>query len=76
MRLKPRIIDFVALFYCCILLELGNAAVVEPIVTIGQGKLKGKVDVSRNGKSFAQYLGIPYMNKPERFQVKLCTLKF
>ncbi|XP_021944608.1 esterase E4 [Folsomia candida] len=50
-----------------IVLDIANAAVIEPIIQIDQGQLKGKIGESRGGKSFAEYLGIPYCQKPERF---------
>lgn len=52
-----------------IVLDIANAAVIEPIIQIDQGQLKGKIGESRGGKSFAEYLGIPYCQKPERFHV-------
>ncbi|ODM88020.1 Esterase E4 [Orchesella cincta] len=44
------------------------SAAIEPLVEIKQGKLKGKLGESRNGRKFVQYLGIPYAQKPQRFQ--------
>jgi hypothetical protein len=46
-----------------------DTAVIEPILSLQQGKIKGKVADSRTGKNFVQYLGIPYAKKPERFKV-------
>ena len=40
-----------------------------PIVTIRQGQLQGKTLVSRKGKTYSAFLGIPYAKQPERFQV-------
>lgn len=46
-----------------------SSAVLDPIVDLPQGKLKGKLAESRNGRKFVKFLGIPYAQKPQRFQV-------
>ncbi|CAG7787108.1 unnamed protein product [Allacma fusca] len=38
------------------------------IVTIAQGKLKGIELTSRSGRNYYGFLGIPFVDKPERFQ--------
>lgn len=44
-------------------------AVIDPIVETTQGKLKGKLAETRNGRKFVQFLGIPYARRAQRFQV-------
>lgn len=44
-----------------------------PIVEISSGKLQGKVAISRGGREFHAYLGIPYAKPPTnelRFEVR------
>lgn len=53
----------------CVLIQNVTSAVTDPIVELKQGKVKGKLAVSRNGKNFVQYKGLPYCSKPVRFQV-------
>jgi hypothetical protein len=42
------------------------------IVQIPQGKLLGRASLSRNGREFYEFLGIPYAKPPVRFEVKEC----
>jgi hypothetical protein len=42
----------------------------KPIVETHFGKLQGIAGVSRDGKMFYQFKGIPYAKAPERFQVR------
>ena len=54
-----------------ILNPLTVVATDEPnIVEIKQGKLRGLQDTSRNGQTFYAFLGIPFVDKPDRFEVK------
>jgi len=50
-------------------LHFVTSAVIDPTVTLAQGKLKGAIGEARNGRDYVEYLGIPYVKKPERFQV-------
>jgi len=53
---------------CTVAVQTAISAAIEPLVELKQGKLKGKLGESRNGRRFVQYLGIPYAQKPHRFQ--------
>lgn len=48
--------------------------VSDPVVTIEQGSLKGKIQSGVNGQKYYSYQGIPYAEPPIgelRFQVKI-----
>jgi hypothetical protein len=40
-----------------------------PHVTLEQGELKGTFMKSRDGRTFSAFMGIPYADKPEKFEV-------
>ncbi|CAG7720240.1 unnamed protein product [Allacma fusca] len=40
-----------------------------PTLQINQGKVKGAVYQTRGGRHYGAYLGIPFVNKPARFQL-------
>ena len=47
-------------------LKNGNSA---PLATVAQGQLRGVSLCSRSGRSYAGFLGIPYADEPDRFEV-------
>lgn len=51
--------------------DLSKSIEINPIVTVKQGKVRGKISESRIGRKYAQFLGLPYSAKPKRFQVKV-----
>lgn len=40
-----------------------------PIVTVSEGQLRGKSNISRDGRLFYEFLGIRYAKLNDRFQV-------
>lgn len=40
-----------------------------PVVTLPLGSVKGVNLISRNGKSYSAFMGLPYAKKPEKFEV-------
>jgi len=45
-----------------------------PHVKIGNGELVGIYSKSRDGREFASFMGIPYANQPDRFEVFVSDL--
>lgn len=41
-----------------------------PVVTVSEGQLRGKSNVSRDGRIFYEFLGIRYAKLNNRFQVR------
>jgi hypothetical protein len=62
---KKTIASFAVLFAAVLWRSLGiTSKVKSPIVEISSGKLQGVVAVSRDGRQFYEYLGIPYAKPP------------
>lgn len=61
-----------AILIQCITLAIGELSTQQEdptLIEIPQGLLKGKEHLSRDGKTFYGFMGIPYAQKPERFEV-------
>lgn len=56
--------------YLLTLIYLSNQIYGELIVKINEGLIKGQYGITRNGKIFASYTGIPYAEPP------VCNLRF
>jgi len=39
------------------------------VIKVNDGKLRGKVEVSRGAREFYSFYGVPYGSAPQRFQV-------
>ena len=67
-----------SLCFCvvCILISRSSLAIAtvatngSVVLEIEQGKLRGFEETSRNRQSYFAFLGIPFVDKPERFEVK------
>lgn len=47
----------------------------QPIITIGQGRLKGRTDVDYRGGLYYSFLGIPYAKPPlGKLRFKVCKI--
>jgi len=67
------------LFRCLVLcggVILGNCKLIsqrdfsgDPAVIVGNTRIIGKHEIARNGRSYSAFRGIPYAEKPERFEV-------
>jgi len=63
------------LVVCLAALALGQDAPGTPLATTKLGKVQGTTEMSRNGRMFYSFRGIPY-GKAERFQVTTQTAIF
>lgn len=52
------------LFYLLFLLQLLSVFNADPLVRISQGILDGTNELSKNGRKYSAFLGIPYAKPP------------